>query len=96
MKRHNKQLSSIALLSLLVLTGCGNNNVAKNDVAPPVTPTEQDVPTPTEQVVTPTIVSTGTSSDTVDTNSGKISEYKDVVTNSEGRIVELATPAPDT
>ncbi len=96
MKRHNKQLSSIALLSLLVLTGCGNNNVAKNDVVPPVTPAEQDIPAPTEQVVTPTIISTGTSSDTVNTNSGKISEDKDVVTNSEGRIVELATPAPDT
>ncbi len=96
MKRHNKQISSIALLSLLILTGCGNNNVAKNDVAPPVTPAEQDIPTPTEQVVTPTVVSTGTSNDVAMTDSGKVSENGNTVTDTGGPVIELATPAPDT
>lgn len=51
--KSSKQISSIALLSLLVLTGCTNSEtVAPKEVAP-VSPATQDVPAPEAQVATP-------------------------------------------
>lgn len=80
--KSTKQLSSVALLSVLALTGCTNSDdAAKNDTAPvtagtPVTPEEQPTAIP-DQSGSVSSIEQGGSSETQQENTGTTNQMTD-------------------